>query len=78
MVAPSARKVQLVADFTQWEEKPVELEKGADGLWSATVKVEPGEHRYRFLVDGEWSDDPGCADVVPNPFGSNDAVRQVK
>jgi len=50
--------VQLVGDFTQWQERPIKLQKGADGVWRATVKLEPGTHHYRFLVDGEWRDDP--------------------
>jgi len=28
-------------------------------------------------VDGQWHDDPECALHVPNPFGGQDAVRQV-
>jgi hypothetical protein len=36
-----------------------------------------GEHLYRFIVDGEWNDDPECALRVPNPYCSQDMVRQV-
>jgi 1,4-alpha-glucan branching enzyme len=75
--APAAMSVQLVADFTQWQKMPVSMQKGADGVWRATVEVEPGVHHYRFLVDGQWRDDPECALRVPNPFGGQDAVRQV-
>jgi hypothetical protein len=28
-------------------------------------------------VDGQWRDDPECALHVPNPYGSQDSVRQV-
>jgi len=75
--APDARSVQLVGDFTHWQQQPINLRKGADGIWRATVELAPGDHHYRFLVDGEWHDDPECALHVPNPFGSQDAVRQV-
>jgi hypothetical protein len=29
------------------------------------------------MVDGQWRDDPECALHVPNPYGGQDAVRQV-
>jgi 1,4-alpha-glucan branching enzyme len=75
--APSALSVQLVGDFTHWNQKPVNLQKGADGVWRTVLDLAPGEHHYRFLVDGQWRDDPECALHVPNPYGSQDAVRQV-
>jgi 1,4-alpha-glucan branching enzyme len=75
--APGASSVQLAGDFTRWDQKPVNLQKGADGVWRTILELAPGEHHYRFLVDGEWRDDPECALHVPNPYGSQNAVRQV-
>lgn len=74
---PAATSVQLVGDFTRWQEQPISMQKGANGIWQATVELPAGAHYYRFLVDGEWRDDPECALRVPNPFGSQDAVCQV-
>ncbi|MDW8309381.1 MAG: glycogen-binding domain-containing protein [Verrucomicrobiales bacterium] len=75
--APGALSVQLVGDFTGWQERPISMQKGVDGVWRATVELAPGTYHYRFLVDGEWRDDPECALRVPNPFGTQNAVRQV-
>ena len=75
--APEASSVQLVGDFTQWQERPVNLQKGADGVWQTTVSLPPGTHHYRFLVDGEWRDDPECTLRTPNPFGGENMARQV-
>jgi 1,4-alpha-glucan branching enzyme len=77
LTAPQAASVQLVGDFTHWKQRPVSMHRDAQGVWRATVQVEPGTHHYRFLVDGQWTDDPECAIRVPNPFGTQDAVRQV-
>ncbi|HWH69742.1 MAG TPA: glycogen-binding domain-containing protein [Candidatus Sulfotelmatobacter sp.] len=74
--APDARSVLLVGDFTQWQERPIPLHKEKGGVWAATVELLPGKHAYRFLVDGEWRDDPECTLRIPNPFGSNDMVRE--
>ena len=75
--APDALSVQLVGDFTQWQEHPVNLQKGADGVWRTAVSLPPGTHHYRFLVDGEWRDDPECTLRTPNPFGGENMARQV-
>ncbi len=75
--APTAMSVQLVGDFTHWKDRPISMQKDTHGVWRASVALDPGEHHYRFLVDGEWRDDPECSVRVPNPFGSQDAIRQV-
>ena len=77
LLAPDALIVQLVGDFTQWQERPIDMQKDGNGIWRATVKLPPGEHHYRFLVDGEWRDDPECTLRAPNPFGSENMTRQV-
>ncbi len=75
--APEALSVQLVGDFTHWQEKPINLSRQRGGTWKVTVPLAPGTHHYRFLVDGQWRDDPECTLRVANPFGSLNAVRQV-
>jgi 1,4-alpha-glucan branching enzyme len=74
---PAAMSVQLVGDFTHWEQNPINMQKAGDGVWRVTVEIEPGAHHYRFLVDGQWRDDPECSLHVENPYGGRNAVRQV-
>jgi 1,4-alpha-glucan branching enzyme len=76
--SPNAKSAELVGEFTQWQQKPIRMEKSADGVWRTTVELPPGPHYYRFLVDGQWQDDPQCTLHVPNPFGSQDCVCQVR
>ena len=75
--APSAMSVLLVGDFTHWQKHPLPLAKAPNGLWKTTVSLAPGTYHYRFLVDGEWCDDPDCTLRVPNPFGTQDSVLVV-
>jgi 1,4-alpha-glucan branching enzyme len=77
LTAPAAASVQLVGDFTGWQQKPVNLQKSADGIWRTTIPLASGMHHYRFLVDGKWSDDPGCPLHVPNPYGGQVGRNQV-
>lgn len=75
--APDATSVQLAGDFTQWQEHPIGLNRGMDGVWRTTVQLPAGTHQYRFLVDGEWRDDPECTLREPNPYGTENMMRQV-
>jgi hypothetical protein len=45
-----------------------------DGTWFTVVPLAPGSYCYRFIVDGQWCDDPGSARHAPNPFGTENAM----
>lgn len=75
--APKAISVKLAADFTNWEKSPMEMTRDEEGQWFASVSLEPGEYAYRFIIDGEWSDDPLAFQSLPNPYGSVNSVRRV-
>ena len=77
LTGTDARTVQLVGDFTEWQKHPIPLQKDSTGVWHAAVELRPGPHRYRFLVDGQWQDDPAWSRRVANPYGSQDCLRQV-
>jgi 5'-AMP-activated protein kinase regulatory beta subunit len=67
--APGALSVQLVGDFTHWLQSPIHLRKGAKGIWRTHVDLAPGTYYYKFIVDGQWHDDPECVLRVSYPFG---------
>jgi 1,4-alpha-glucan branching enzyme len=77
LMAQEAKVVSLVGSFTGWEQLPVAMQKGKDGVWSKTVTLEPGAHEYRLVVDGRWQDDPNCPHRVPNPFGTENCLMMV-
>lgn len=75
--APAAMTVMLVGDFTQWQQRPIKMAQQTGGVWTARVELPPGRHHYRFIVDGVWQDDPECTLRLANPYGSDNAVREV-
>jgi 1,4-alpha-glucan branching enzyme len=75
--APGAHRVLLAGDFTHWMKDPIPLHKQPDGVWKAIALLTPGTYHYRFLVDGDWRDDPECKVRVQNPFGTLNSVVQV-
>lgn len=52
------------------------LLKDADGGWRADVAIAPGTHHYRFMVDGQWQDDPESTLRMPNPYGGQNHGAQ--
>jgi len=75
--APDAQSVLLAGSFCDWELGAVALKRQKTRVWKTTVSLEPGTHQYRFIVDGQWHDDPACARKEPNPFGSEDCIVEV-
>ena len=75
--APSARAVKIAGDFTEWDKTPLNLQSTEDGNWQLKMQLPPGRYSYRFLVDGEWHDDPINTEREPNPFGSYNSVLRL-
>ena len=76
--APYAEAVSLMGDFNQWDEKKHPMKKGKQGLWQKIIMVQPGRYGYRFLVDGQWRNDPANDQICANYFGSTNNILEVK
>lgn len=72
-----AQEVAVAGSFSEWDKKPVELKRDGNGNWKATLLLPPGRYEYRFLVDGQWRDDPNCSERVSNSFGTANCVIDV-
>jgi hypothetical protein len=77
MDSPFASQVNLSGDFNGWEMTTLALRKDADGLWRITVELKPGLYAYKFLVDGQWVNDPNNPRTAANQFGSLNNVIEV-
>lgn len=75
--APEATKVELAGDFTGWQQKPLAFTRQKTGIWKLTVKLPVGSYQYRYLVDGQWQNDPDCNTRCQNEFGSENCVCKV-
>ena len=65
LLAPKAKTVKLQGNWM--ESSPVELQKGADGVWSLSqADFKPDIYTYSYLVDGVKANDPN------NPYQVRD------
>jgi predicted carbohydrate-binding protein with CBM48 len=72
LVAPTARKVQVVGDFNDWDTTHAEFsaQHRGGGVWSVTAAVPEGHHRYSFVVDDSlWVADPTAPKMLDDDFG---------
>ena len=75
--APDAKSVVLTGNFCNWAREGRPLKRNGHGIWQLDLTLPPGRYEYRFLVDGQWRDDPACGERVSNPFGTQNCVFEV-
>jgi 1,4-alpha-glucan branching enzyme len=73
--APQAGSVFVAGNFNQWNLSAHPLKRDKKGAWKISLALGLGRYEYRFLVDGEWQNDPNCASLVENPFGTLNCLR---
>ena len=75
--APKANKVILMGDFNKWDDQIHPMKKNRSGVWEKITMLLPGRYEYRFLVDGQWWNDPKNDQVCPNCFGTQNNVMVI-
>jgi len=65
-----AKEVILMGDFNNWNPKKHLMKQDGNGVWNKAVILPPGSYEYKFLVDGQWKEDPRNDQTRLNCFGS--------
>ncbi|MBD3347667.1 MAG: pullulanase-type alpha-1,6-glucosidase [Candidatus Eisenbacteria bacterium] len=80
------QSVSVRGSFNNWGETAMEPQD--DGTWSVTIDLSPGEHTYKYFINGEWPGDmstwldggpvdPAAEDYVDDGYGGMNAVRVI-
>ena len=74
-----AHTVAITGDFNGWNPQANLLEDPeGDGIWTGTLKLEPGRYEYMFVLDGEkWFPDPNALRYVKDGFGNRNAILEI-
>jgi 1,4-alpha-glucan branching enzyme len=75
---PGAKEVCVAGSFNDWQPDSTPMSEVEGGLWKKELALKPGCHEYRFVVDGNWVDDPKATEWIPNQFGTANAVLRVE
>lgn len=76
--APHAKEVHVVGDFNGWKVGNDSTMEINDGNWRKRVNLNPGRYHYRFVIDGNWAEDPENPAKVKNPFGELNSIVEIK
>ncbi|MDX1649310.1 MAG: AAA family ATPase [Myxococcota bacterium] len=78
---PRATDVRIAGDFNDWvPDKDVHSRVQAEGperVWTKVLELAPGTYHYRYVVDGEWREDPDNPRAEPGPLGGRNSVLVV-
>jgi 1,4-alpha-glucan branching enzyme len=65
----------LLGDFNGWDPNVTSMKRLKGGGWSATLRLDAGNYRFRYLADGaKWENDPAADAYEPSGMGSENCV----
>jgi len=77
-----AGDVRIAGDFNGWvPDRGVRSLLGSEGetrVWTKVLTLEPGTYQYRYIVDGEWQEDPANPQSAPGPTGQPNSILHVR
>lgn len=71
-----AKNVIVAGSFNRWDEHDFKMYKIING-WELKLDMKPGEYEYKFIVDGNWMEDPSNPSKVENEFGQYNSLINV-
>ena len=72
-----ANEVFLIGDFNKWNPKSHPMKSDENGAWVRNMIIPPGEYEYKFIVDGQWKEDPQNEQLSLNCFGTYNNIINV-
>ncbi len=78
LVSSDAKEVILMGDFNNWNLKTHHMKKDGNGIWNKVVTLPLGSYDYKFLVDGQWKEDPQNGQTRVNCFGTYNSVLDLR
>lgn len=70
--------VQLVGDFTDWDDRPLAMQSVGDGWWKASASLPCGEYRFHYRAGGESFADYAAYGVEMTESGTHSVLRVPK
>jgi len=77
-----AGDVRIAGDFNGWVPdrgvRSLIAMEGENRVWTKILTLEPGTYQYRYVVDGEWREDPANPKSEPGPTGQPNSILHVQ
>ena len=75
--APDAKEVYIAGEFNNWKLDENSRMEQNNGCWTKHLNLNNGKYRYRFVIDGNWSEDPANPLTQLNNYGTLDSLLEV-
>jgi chromosome partitioning protein len=79
---PGAADVRIAGDFNGWVPDRGVLssshQEGETRVWRKVLRLAPGTYEYRYVVDGEWREDPANPERIPTQLGPPNSLLVVR
>ncbi|MAP67259.1 MAG: hypothetical protein CMF80_06130 [Candidatus Marinimicrobia bacterium] len=73
-----AQSVYLVGSMNEWNTSSDLMKKQADGTWEIRLKLDSGKYSYKYLVDGNWKNDPYNPNLEDDGYGGSNSFFELK
>ena len=78
----AAGDVRIAGDFNGWVPdrgvRSLIASEGQERVWTKVLTLAPGTYQYRYVVDGEWREDPANPQTAPGPTGQPNSILHVR
>ena len=74
---PKVSKVTVAGQFNGWNTESHQLEPAANGTYELFVRLPPGSHPYKLVIDGVWSIDPANPEKNDDGTGNANSIARV-
>jgi len=74
---PDAKRVYLAGDFNNWDADAKRMVKVKGGTFNARVRLQPGQHQYKFVIDGQWVADSTAEGQCATDIGTTNSIVTV-
>jgi chromosome partitioning protein len=78
----AASDVRIAGDFNGWvPDKGVRSlieSEGTVRVWTKILQLPPGTYQYRYVVDGEWREDPENPEIISGSVGGRNSILVVR
>ena len=75
---PAAKHIEIVGSFTNWQR--ISMKRiGSSGYWELNLKIDSGEHRFSYILDGmNQISDPTLPGKENDDFGGENSILSVQ
>lgn len=73
----NANKVVLSGSFNRWDEHLYRMKKTDNG-WKLTLQLSPNKYEYKFIIDGNWIEDPKNNNKIKSEFNGYNSIIEIK